>query len=265
MNTQTIKPGDIVRLTDPLDNGTIVRIENVDENGFAEWFGGSQYCDMEQIPCEFEAYPIGDNSLANYYETLSDVISDLESKIGVKFYPENTLNYYKQCAEKEAKEHIYYEKAWNKEHNKLLDAQDYIKKVCKESSDDIQKLDAENKKLKEELSRCRAANADYLTAKTEAENRAKLLKREITDLKVPDSRRERHLRDELHRSRLECQQAWEHANKEMAENKKLRESNEALKRQLDESNKQIEIYAQKVRNLEADLEEGGFNDERNFI
>lgn len=45
---QTIKQDDIVRLTDPLDNGTIVRIEKVDENGFAEWLGGSQYCDMEQ-------------------------------------------------------------------------------------------------------------------------------------------------------------------------------------------------------------------------
>lgn len=195
---QKIKQGDFVRLTDPLSNGQIVRIESVDEHGFASWLGGSQYCDMEQIPCKFEAYPIGENSLANYYETLSDVISDLESKIGVKVYPESAVEYWKNRAESEEKEHAYYEKAWNKEHNKLLDAQDeidklkeYIKKVCAESSADIQRLDTENKEL--------------------------------------------------------------------------RERNAALKRQLDESNKQIEIYAQKVNNLEADLEEGGFNDERNFI
>ena len=101
-------------------------------------------------------------------------------------------------AEREEKEHAYYEKAWEKEHNKLLDAQDeidklkeYIKKVCTESSADIQRLDTENKEL--------------------------------------------------------------------------RERNAALKRQLDESNKQIEIYVKKVRNLEADLEEEGFYDERNFI
>lgn len=244
---KTIKSGDFVRLTDPLDNGTIVRIENVNENGFADWLGGSQASDMEQVPCEFEAYPIGENSLANNYETLSDVISDLENKIGVKLYPESSVHYWKYRAEKADAENALNEKLLDKEHNKLLDAQDEIEK------------------LKQELSRCRAMNADYLTAKTEAENRAKLLKQEIADLKVPDSRRERHLRDELHRSRLECQQAWEHANKEMAENKKLRERNAALKRQLDESNKQIEIYAKKVRNLEVDLEEGGFNDERNFI
>ena len=37
----------------------------------------------------------------------------------------------------------------------------------------------------------------------------------------------------------------------------LGDNNSALKRQLDESNKQIEIYAKKVRNLEAELEEDG--------
>lgn len=109
----------------------------------------------------------------------------------------------------------------------------YIKKVCAESSSDIQKLDAENKKLKEELSRCRAANADYLTAKTEAENRAKLLEKEVADIKVPYNRRERRLRDELHKSRIECQKAWEKANEELTENKELREHNNALQRQLD--------------------------------
>lgn len=43
--------------------------------------------------------------------------------------------------------------------------------------------------------------------------------------------------------------------KKDAEIKELRERNEALKHQLDESNKQIEIYAQKVRNLKAELNE----------
>lgn len=103
---------------------------------------------------------------------------------------------------------------------------------------------AEIEKLKEELARCRAANADYLTAKKEAENRAKLLEKEVTDLKVPESRQNRHLRDELHKVRLECQQAWEKANAELKENKKLKEC---------------------IKRLEAELEEGGFNDERNFI
>ncbi len=134
------------------------------------------------------------------------------------------------------------------------------------------------KKLESELSHCRAMNADYLTAKTDAENRAKLLKQEVADLKVPESRQNRHLRDELHKVRLECQQAWEAAEKERKENAELRmevkgyianlnktaeaasyfsDRYEAAKRQLEESNKQIEIYAKKVRNLEAELEEDG--------
>lgn len=36
MDNKNVKTGDIIRLIDPLDNGTIVRIENVDENGFAK-------------------------------------------------------------------------------------------------------------------------------------------------------------------------------------------------------------------------------------
>jgi chromosome segregation ATPase len=51
--------------------------------------------------------------------------------------------------------------------------------------------------------------------------------------------------------------------KKDAEIKKLRERNVALKRQLDESNKQIEIHAKRERELENELEE--YNDERNFI
>ena len=77
-----------------------------------------------------------------------------------------------------------------------------------------EKAEAENEKLKKELSRCRAANADYLTKKTEAENEVKILKQEVADLKVPESRQNRHLRDELKKVRLECQQAWECAEKE---------------------------------------------------
>lgn len=148
-----IKPGDFVRLTDPLDNGTIVRIENVDEHGFASWLGGSQAADIEQINME-QINP----DLIYYYENLSELIRHIESKIGIKIYPESAVEYWKNRAEVEEKEHAYYEKAWNKEHNKLLDAKDgiaklkeYIKKVCAESSADIQSLDAENKKLKERI------------------------------------------------------------------------------------------------------------------
>lgn len=151
MDKRDVKAGDIIRLTDPISNGQIVRIESVDEHGFASWLGGSQCCDMEQVPCEFEAYPIGENSLAKYYETLSDVISDLESKIGVKLYPESAVEYWKHRAEVAEAENALNEKLLDKEHNRLLDSKDYIKKVCKESSADILRLDAENKKLKERI------------------------------------------------------------------------------------------------------------------
>ena len=240
MNNE-IKHGDIVRLTDPISNGEVVRVEKVDEHGCVEFIGGSQYADFEQVEIEeteISDYPIQGEKYT-YKVSLSDKASEIERKFGVKLYPESAVLHYKNAAEVEAKEHAYYEQAFHKEHNKLLDVQDNIEK------------------LQSELRRCRAMNADYLTAKTEAENRAKLLKQEIADFKVPDSRRGRHLRDELHRSRLECQQALECANKEMAEKKELRERIAALKRQLDESNKQIEIYAKKVRNLEAELEEDG--------
>lgn len=276
MSTQTIKAGDIVRLTDPISQGQVVRIESVDEHGCASWLGGAQYSDFEQVSI------MDMDEMIYHYANLSELVRDIEDKTGVKLYTESAVQYWKHRAEKAEAENALNEKLLNKEHNKLLDAQDYIKKVCKESSADIQRLDAENKKLKEELPRCRAMNADYLTAKTEAENEVKLLKQEIADLKVPESRQNRHLRDELHKVRLECQQAWECAEKErkkvietenrrieledtaykvlaktQKERDELRERNEALKRQLDESNKQIEIYAKKVRNLEAELEEDG--------
>lgn len=229
---QNIKPGDIVRLTDPLSNGEVVRIESVDEHGYASWFGGAQNHDMEQIDME----DINSDLLCDY-QNLSELVGHIEAETDIKLYPESAVNYWKHRAEIAEQSNALNEKLLKKEHNKLLDVQDNIEK------------------LQSELSRCRAMNADYLTAKTEAENRAKLLKQEIADIKVPDSRRERHLRDELHRSRLECQQGWEHANKEMAENKELRERIAALKRQLDESNKQIEIHAARELRLEAELRE----------
>lgn len=99
MSTQTIKAGDIVRLTDPISHGQVVRIESVGKNGCASWLGGAQYSDFEQILCEFEAQGI-ENGLHGYYQTLSDVISFLEIKIGVKLYPESAVQYWKHRAEK---------------------------------------------------------------------------------------------------------------------------------------------------------------------
>lgn len=49
MDKRDVKAGDLVRLTDPISNGEIVRIDNVDEYGFASWIGGSQAADMKQI------------------------------------------------------------------------------------------------------------------------------------------------------------------------------------------------------------------------
>lgn len=61
--------------------------------------------------------------------------------------------------------------------------------------------------------------------------------------------------------RKEWEETADELNKELCKTQKerdeLRERNAALKRQLDESNRQIEIYAKKVRNLEAELEEDG--------
>ena len=263
MSTQTIKQGDIVRLTDPISNGEVVRIESVNEYGSASWLGGAQKGDMEQI----DMADINSDLLFDY-QNLSELVGHIERETGIKLYPESAVEYWEHRAELAEQESALNDKLLKDEHNKLLDVQDKIDK------------------LQSELSRCRAMNADYLTARTEAENRAKLLEKEVADLKVPESRQNRHLRDELHKVRLECQQAWGKANEELvnkatveselqrviAERDKYRnfaielgDKNEALKRQLDESNKQIEIYAKKVRHLEVDLEEGGFNDERNFI
>lgn len=169
---QQIKPGDIVRLTDPISNGEVVRIESVNEYGFASWLGGSQAADMEQITILDGASPIG-NDIDGYFFLVSEIVEEIEKRVNAqtwlnlkrpfKLYPESAVEYWKQRAEVEKKEHAYYEQAWEKEHNKLLDAQDeiaklkeYIKKVCAESSADIQKLDAENKKLKERIKQLEA-------------------------------------------------------------------------------------------------------------
>lgn len=251
MDTQTIKKGDFVRLTDPLSNGQIVRIESVDEHGFASWLGGSQNCDMEQISIVKNGSPIG-NDIDGYYFSLSEIVQEVEKRVNgkewlklekpFKLYPESAVEYWKHHAETAEKSNALNEKLLNKEHNKLLDIQDNIEK------------------LQSELSRCRAANADYLTAKTEAENMAKILKKEVDDLKVPESRQNRHLRDELRKVRIECQQAFEVAEKERKENAELRmkvkgyishlnktaeaasyfiEKYEDIKRQLDESKQDI--------------------------
>lgn len=196
---QKIKPGDIVRLTDPLSNGEIVRIESVNEHGFASWLGGSQAADMEQVSVTDGASPIG-NDIDGYYFDLSEIITEIERRVNektwlnlkkpFKLYPESAVEFWKRRAEIAANAEGINEKMMNKYLNEKLNLEDkvkmqaeYIKKVCAESSADIQRLDTENKKLKER--------------------------------------------------------------------------NEALKRQLDESNRQIEIYAKKVRNLEAELEEDG--------
>lgn len=211
---QTIKAGDFVRLTDPADNGSIVRVESVDEYGFASWLGGSQKGDMEQIKANVQ---IGDCS---YYLSLSSIIGTIEQGFeadgfNIKLYPESAVNYWKHRAEIAEQSNALNDKLLKEEHNKLLAEQE----ENDELSNHIFVLDGKLEKL-------------------ELDNHSldQVAKVFQSDLAKKD-----------------------------AEIKELRERNEALKRQLDESNKQIEIYAKKVRNLEADLEEGGFNDERNFI
>ena len=130
---QKIKVGDIIRLTDPLDNGTPVRVEMVDGN-FFEFIGGGQNSNFEQITCQMSAKKDNPNGGDDFlqFQNLSEVCRYIETKTGVKLYPESAVEYYRHAAEVEAKEHAYYEQAWNKEHNKLLDAQDEIEKLKKE-------------------------------------------------------------------------------------------------------------------------------------
>jgi hypothetical protein len=130
-----IKVGDIVRLTDPISNGEIVRIESIDAHGFASWLGGRQAADMEQISIEEV-----NHDLLYYYKTLSDLIGHIENTLKIKLYPESAVSYWKQRAEVEKKEYTYYEQAWEKEHNKLLDAQ---KELCAKEE--------ENKELRQRI------------------------------------------------------------------------------------------------------------------
>lgn len=202
MNTQTFKQGDIVRLTDPLSNGEVVRIESVDEHGYAAWLGGSQNCDMEQIDL------IDVNSdLIYYYHSLSELVRHIEEKTGIKLYPESAMEYWKHRAEVAEQENALNEKLLKEEHNKLLDAQETNAKLrfsLSERDKEIERLKDEHKKEMDEY------RAVYFR-----------------------------------------------------QNKILVEQNNALKRQLDESNKQIEIHSKRERELESELDE--YNDERNFI
>lgn len=184
-----VKTGDFVRLTDPISNGEIVRIDNVDEYGFASWIGGSQAADMKQISID-DVNP----DLYNDYKTLSDLIGHIETEIGLKLYPESAVQHYKHIAEVDEKEHAYYEQAWNKEHNKLIETEER-RKEWEETADELNK---ELNKWKKEVIDCTEAN-ELLTAQV-------------------------FCRDE-----------------------------------------EIERLKKRIKHLEADLEEGGFNDERNFI
>lgn len=139
---QQIKTGDIVRLTDPISNGEIVRIGSIDEYDYASWLGGAQKCDME--PVEIEKTEISDFPISgeeyHYKISLTDKVEQIERDFGVKLYPESAVEYWKNRAEVEKKEHAYYEQAWEKEHNKLLDAQ---KELCAKEE--------ENKELRQRM------------------------------------------------------------------------------------------------------------------
>lgn len=118
METKELKKGDFVRLTDPIDNGKIVRVEMV-ENGWIEFIGGGQSC-YEQVKGSIKLCGV------EHFWTLSEFIRLLEQGFGVKLYPESAVEYWKNRAEVEEKEHSYYEQAWGKEHSKLLNAQDEL-------------------------------------------------------------------------------------------------------------------------------------------
>lgn len=212
MNTQTIKQGDIVRLTDPISNGQIVRIESVDENGFAEWLGVAQNCDMEQIKANVD-FPN-----CSYYDTLSSFVEWIEQGFAtdgydVKLYPKSAVEYWKHRAEIAEQSNALNEKLLKEEHNKLLAEQ------------------GENDELSNHIF--------------------------VLDGKLEKLELDNHSLDQV------AKVFQSDLAKKDAEIKELRERNEALKRQLDESNKQIEIHAKRERELESELDE--YNDERNFI
>ena len=129
-----VKAGDFVRLTDPADNGSIVRVESVDEYGFASWLGGSQKGDMEQIKANVQ---IGDCS---YYLSLSSIIGTIEQGFetdgfNIKLYPESAVEYWKHRAEVAEKDNALNEKLLAIEHNKVIDAQVEIGKLRNQLSE----------------------------------------------------------------------------------------------------------------------------------
>lgn len=107
METKELKIGNFVRLTDPISKGQIVRIESISENGMASWLGGAQYCDMELVEIEkteISDYPISGEEY-HYKISLTDKVEQIERDFGVKLYPESAVEFWKNRAEKEEKEH----------------------------------------------------------------------------------------------------------------------------------------------------------------
>lgn len=158
---QQIKAGDIVRLTDPINNGEVVRIESVDEHGFASWLGGAQKGDMEQIDL------IDVNSdLIYYYHSLSELVRHIEEKTGIKLYPESAVVYWKHRAEIAEQDNALNEKLLKDEHNKLLNVQDELhakeaelnksRTATKDWFDLFKKAETENKKLRERIKQLKA-------------------------------------------------------------------------------------------------------------
>lgn len=94
MDKRDVKTGDIIRLTDPISNGEIVRVESVDEHGFASWLGGAQKGDMEQI----DMADINSDLLCDY-QNLSELVGHIEAETDIKLYPESAVNYWKHRAE----------------------------------------------------------------------------------------------------------------------------------------------------------------------
>ena len=105
---KTIKAGDIVRLTDPISEGQIVRIVNVTEDGLASWLGGAQATDMEQISLLDGCSPIG-NDIDGYFFNISEIVEEIEKRVNAqtwlhltrpfKLYPESAVKYWEHRAE----------------------------------------------------------------------------------------------------------------------------------------------------------------------
>lgn len=134
INIDGIGVGDFARLTDPIHKGEVVKVEAVTESGFIEYIGGKQNGDFEQVEIPTLLAEKEDAiGLDDFLQlsTLGDVCRYIELKTGIKLYPEDAVKHYRHAAEVVAKEHAYYEKAWNMEHAKLLAAQDEIEKLKK--------------------------------------------------------------------------------------------------------------------------------------